>query len=346
MKTTLLRNIITLSALSLLLAACGGKKEAKAAPTMEEIQAQKGKPAKIIAAAAASVEDIREFSGSIEGIQQTNAVAKLSDPIAKINAQVGTSVRKDQVLAEFSFTGDNSSYQQASEQVKLLETTTQRLRDVRAKGGVSQQDLDQSETQLSIAKMQLEAARRATLVLAPAPGVVTDARFKVGEVPGVGTVMFTIAKLDQVILKLNITSQDIGLFKKGAVAEITLNDETLKGKVTMVPLAADANTRFFPVEITFNNKGKKLLPGMFVSAKIHARNVKGLTLPNDAIVYKDGVNTVWIVDDNGKAKRKFVKLGVVGESTTQILDGVNPGDKVMVEGMSRMNDGDKVLVTE
>ena len=49
---------------------------------------------------------------------------------------------------------------------------------------------------------------------------------------------------------------------------------------------------------------------------------------------------------NGKAKRKFVKLGVVGESTTQILDGVNPGDKVMVEGMSRMNDGDKVLVTE
>src|SRR5574344_1213479 len=339
MKTTLLRNIITLSALSLLLAACNGKKEAKAAPTMEEIQAQKGKPARIINAAAASVEDIREFSGSIEGIQQTSA-------ISKINVQVGTSVRKDQVLAEFSYTGDNSSYQQASEQVKLLETTTQRLRDVRAKGGVSQQDLDQSETQLSIAKMQLEAARRATLVLAPAPGVVTDARFKVGEVPGVGTVMFTIAKLDQVILKLNITSQDIGLFKKGAVAEITLNDETLKGKVTMVPLAADANTRFFPVEITFNNKGKKLLPGMFVSAKIHARNVKGLTLPNDAIVYKDGVNTVWIVDDNGKAKRKFVKLGVVGESTTQILDGVNPGDKVMVEGMSRMNDGDKVLVTE
>ena len=62
----------------------------------------------------------------------------------------------------FPYTGDNSSYQQASEQVKLLERRHPAPRDVRAKGGVSQQDLDQSETQLNIAKMQLEAARRAT----------------------------------------------------------------------------------------------------------------------------------------------------------------------------------------
>ncbi|MCK9181560.1 MAG: efflux RND transporter periplasmic adaptor subunit [Fibrobacteraceae bacterium] len=345
MKTTITGQIITLAAISLLLAACGGKKEAaKAAPTMEEIQSAKGKPAKIITAGETSIADIREFSGSIEGIQQTNAIAKLSDPIAKINVQVGTNVQKDQVLAEFVFTGDNSSFQQAEEQVKLLELSTDRVRKAFEKGGVSQQDLDQAETQLKISKMQLEAARRATLVLAPAAGVITDVRFEAGEVPGVGTTMFTIARLDQVILKLSITSQDIGLFKKGASAEVALNGETLKGKVTMIPLAADPTTRFFPVEITFNNKGKKLLPGMFVTAKIHAGTAKGISVPNDAITYKDGINMVWIVDAEGKAKRKLVTLGIVSDKTTQILSGIELGDKVIVEGSSKLNDGDKVLV--
>ena len=290
--------------------------------------------------------DLRDFNGTIEGSQQTNAIAKMSDPIAKINVQVGSNVQKDQVLAEFTFTGDNSSYQQAEAQVKLLEKSLNRMKEVQAKGGVSQQDIDQSQTQLDVAKMQLEQARRATLVLAPAAGTVTDVRFKVGEVPSVGSVLFTVAKLDQVILKLNVTTQDIGLFKKGAEATVFLNGETIRGKVSMVPLAADSRTRFFPVEITFQNKGRKLLPGMFVTAKIHTRTIKGVSIPNDAVVYKDGVNFTWIVDGEGTAKRKIIRLGVVGNTMSQVLSGIENGDKVITEGVSKMNEGDKVLILE
>ena len=347
MKQIVNKKWIATTALAMLLAACGEKEEAKqAAPTLEEIQAQKGKPVRIVTAANETLADFREFNGTVEGSNQTDAIAKMSDPIAKIHVQVGSSVQKDQVLAEYVFTGDNSSYQQAEAQVKLMEKSLERMKEVQAKGGISQQDIDNTETQLSIAKMQLEQARRATLVLAPAAGTVTDVRFKVGEVPSVGSALFTIAKLDQVILKLNVTTQDIGLFKKGAEATINLNGETLKGRVSMIPLAADTKTRFFPVEITFPNKGRKLLPGMYLKAKIHARDVKGVSIPNDAVVYKDGVNFAWIVDENGKAKRKIVRLGIVGNDFTQILSGIELNDKVITEGVSKMNDGDKVLILE
>ena len=137
--------IITVSAASLLLVGCDLKKEenTEAKPTtIEEIQKEKGKPARVVKATAAKLNDIRKFSGSIEGMQQSYAISKMSDPLAKINVQVGSSVKKDQVLAEFIFTGDNTQYQQVQEQVALLEKATERMRELHAKGGISQQDMD------------------------------------------------------------------------------------------------------------------------------------------------------------------------------------------------------------
>ncbi len=347
---TITKTLITISALSLLLAGCGeAKKDAKSekkVSTIEEIQKVKGKPARVVKANIVKLTDVRAFSGTIEGSQQTTATAKLGDPIAKINVKVGSKVKKDQVLAKFVFTGDNTSYQQAKANIELSEKTLARTKEVQAKGGVSQQDVDQLETKLNVDKMNLETARRATLVLAPSSGTVTEVKYKVGEVPGVGGAMFTIANLDKVILKLNVTSSEIGFFKKGAKATIELNGEKLQGEVSLIPLAANPITRFFPVEVTFKNKNRKLLPGMYLTTKIDAREVTGVTVPVEAIVYSNGVNSVWIVDKEGKAKRKIVQLGVQTKTDIQIKDGLSEGDVVMVEGQNRMNDGDKVLIVE
>ena len=347
---TITKTLITISALSLLLAGCGdAKKDAKSekkVSTIEEIQKVNGKPARVVKAGIVKLTDVRSFSGTIEGSQQTTAAAKLGDPIAKINVRVGSKVKKDQILAEFVFTGDNTSYQQAKANIELSEKNLARTKEVQAKGGVSQQEVDQLETKLKVDKMNLEAARRSTLVLAPSAGTITEVKHKVGEVPGVGGAMFTIANLDKVILKLNVTSSEIGFFKKGAKATIELNGEKLVGEVSLIPLAANPTTRFFPVEVTFKNKGQKLLPGMYLTAKLDAREVTGVTVPTEAIVYSNGVNAIWTVDANGKAKRKLVQLGVQTKNDIQITEGLSEGEVVMVEGQNRMNDGDKVLIVE
>ncbi|WP_295857972.1 efflux RND transporter periplasmic adaptor subunit [uncultured Fibrobacter sp.] len=347
----IIKSIATLSAISLLLAGCEAfdKKEEsqKQKPTtIEEIQAEKGKPARVVKAGVAKLNDVRKFSGSIEGMQVNRAISKMGDPLAKVYVAVGSVVKKDQVLAEYLFTGDNTQYQQAQEQVALQEKAIARLREVYEKGGVSQQDLEQAESGLKIAKMNLETARRATLILAPEAGVVTELNFQVGQAPGVGGVFCTIAKLDQVILKLNVTSQDIGYFKKGTTATVTLNGNKIEGRVTLVPLAANPQTRFFPVEVTFDNKDRNLLPGMYVTAEVDTREVEGVIVPLEAVVYRNGVNTIWTVTEDNKAKRKIVKLGVQTQDDVQILEGINSGETIMVEGQSRMNDGDKVLVVE
>ncbi|MCF0221270.1 MAG: efflux RND transporter periplasmic adaptor subunit [Fibrobacter sp.] len=345
------KTILALSTVSLLLTGCESMDEKKAkqtpkATTIEEIQAEKGKPARVIKTTRAKLNDVRKFSGTIEGSQQNYVISKMSDPLAQINVKVGSNVQKDQVIAEYIFTGDNTAYQQAQEQVGLLEKATERMRDLHAKGGITQQDMDSQEMQLKIAKMGLETARRASKILSPSSGTVISMNYQPGQVPGVGGVLCTIAKLDKVILKLNVTSQDIGLFKKGATATVNLNGQAIKGKVTTIPLAANLQNRAFPVEITFDNKKRQLLPGMFVTAELDARQVDGIVVPTDAVVYRNGINAVWTVTDEGIAKRKVVKVGVSTKTDAQILDGLEEGETIMIEGMSRMNDGDKVLIVE
>lgn len=345
------KSILALSVVSLLLTGCETMEERKAkqtpkATTIEEIQKEKGKPARVIKTSKAKLNDIRKFSGTIYGMQESYAISKMSDPLSKINIQVGSSVKKDQVLAEYLITADNTTLEQTKEQVALLEKATERMRELHAKGGITNQDMESQELQLKIAKMGLETVKRASKILAPASGTVTTLNYQVGQTPGVGGILCTIARLDKVILKLNVSSQDIGSFKKGATATVNLNGETLKGKVSMVPLAANMMTRFFPVEITFDNKKKKLLPGMFVTAELDARQVEGIVVPTDAVVYRNGINAVWTVTDEGLAKRKVVKLGVATQDDVQILEGLEEGETIMVEGMARMSDGDKVLIVE
>lgn len=342
------KTLLTIAVASLMLVACD-KKDANAekkASTIEEIQKEKGKPARVVKAGTAKLTDMRKFSGTIQGINQNSAICKMGDPIAKINVQVGSTVQKDQVIAEYLYTGDNTQYQQAQEQIAVLEKATERMRELHAKGGISQQEMDSQEMQLKVAKMNLETARRATLILAPEAGVVTEIKFKVGQTPGQGAQFATIAKLNKVILKLNVTSKDIGFFKKGAAATVKVADETFTGKVSLIPLAADPTTHFFPVEITFDNKAKKLLPGMYVTAELEARQVEGIVVPAEAIVYRNGINIIWTVTPEGKALRKIVKIGVQTKNDIQVIEGLEGGETVIVEGQSKMNDGDKVLVVE
>lgn len=340
--------LLTIAVASLMLVACDKKddKAEKKATTIEEIQKEKGKPARVVKAGTSKLTDVRKFSGTIQGINQNSAICKMDDPIAKINVQVGSTVQKDQVLAEYLFTGDNTQYQEAQEKIALQEKTVERMRELHAKGGISQQEMDSQEMQLKVAKMGLETARRATLILAPEAGVVTEIKYKVGQTPGKGKEFATIAKLNKVILKLNVTSKDIGFFKKGANATVKLSDETFTGKVSLIPLAADPTTHFFPVEITFDNKAKKLLPGMYVTAELDARQVEGIVVPAEAIIYRNGINIIWTVTPEGKALRKIIKIGVQTKNEVQVLEGLDGTETIIVEGQSKMNDGDKVLIVE
>ena len=121
--------LLTTVLCSCFLVACEApkKEEAKKAPTIEEIHREKGKPAKVSPVSKQTLADYRIFSGAISGKQQASAIAKMADPIKEIKVSIGSTVKKDQVLAEYLFTGDNTGKEQAEEQGYFWAVTQAKL---------------------------------------------------------------------------------------------------------------------------------------------------------------------------------------------------------------------------
>jgi RND family efflux transporter MFP subunit len=129
------------------------------------------------------------------------------------------------------------------------------------------------------------------------------------------------------------------LLETGAVYEA-------EGELKFSDITVDQGTGMVLLRAVFPNPDGVLLPGMYVTAELDARQVEGIVVPAEAIVYRNGINVIWTVDAEGKALRKIVKLGVQTKNDVQITEGLEGGETVIVEGQSKMNDGDKVLIVE
>ncbi|MGL1933618.1 MAG: efflux RND transporter periplasmic adaptor subunit [Fibrobacterales bacterium] len=316
-------------------------------PNMTELQAQKGVPVTVDVVASGKISKISKYSGDVEGARQKNIYAVLPEYIQKISVAIGDYVKKDQVLAILDDQGVTPKYRQAQVQFNISEKSYNRLKRVYEKGGVSKQKLDEVEANYLAAKANFDSMRKARNVLAPFNGVITDIFFKEGTVAITGKdeyPMMKIAQINTMLLKVNVSSQEIHKFKKGLNAFVEMADKKIWGHVEKVPLAANPMTRFFNVEIRFNNKEKSLKPGMYVKANVITNEQEGKYIPIASLRYDKEKPYVYVVK-NGVAKKQLVKVLLENDDHASIKTGVAEGDFVVTTGATRLSDGVKVLMT-
>lgn len=344
MKTTTIKfrlSLLALIPLSTLFALYGcGKQEAqKAQPEQSEISI----PVRVTNPAIREIAEIRKYSGVLSGLNQTMVKVMLAERIVKIHAPVGTQVRKDQVLATLSPEGNSPQIEQAAAAVELARKSVERLQKVFEAGGISQQQLDEAQTQLRMAEANQLAISRTTRLLSPTNGIITDVFYREGLIPQPDTYMFSLARLDQMVLNLQISAQEIGLFRRGLLAWVELGGARMEGEVSKVALAADPMTRFFPVEIMLKNDNMRLLPGMFVEASVRVRSTTALTAPIDALHYEKGKYYAFRVQGE-RADRIPVEVGINDEAFYEIVEGLKPEDTIVLEGHSRIVGSAKIKV--
>lgn len=164
-----------------------------------------------------------------------------------------------------------------------------------------------------------------------------------------GTPVAIVVNMDEMLVRLNIPEADIPDIKKGLKAKIQLDaypQEGFEGEVSKVSEVVDPQTRTLPIEITIPNQNHRLKSGMFCRINIIAAVRKDvLVLLQDALVRELGANYVFIVQDH-TAKKKKVTLGIQEDSKTEILEGVNEFDQVIIFGQQGLKDGTAVEISE
>ena len=319
-------------------------------PDVEQIRAQEGIPVEVVAARQASLVVLRDFTGTLRGIREATVRAKTGDEIVDIPVSVGQRVRMGQVVIRQSSRGSRASVEQAEAAHQQATRTVERLRPLKERGAISDQDWDNALTGLRVAEANLEAARRSVDLTSPIDGIVTDVLVTRGMMPTGDDPLVRISDLSRIQVLLNVSPGQARELALGQPA--TLPAQRLAGQVTRIALQASPASRLLEVELTFpgpvasaasdsSPAPERAIPGTLVGARVEVgRRALALLVPQAAIQQ----GTMWTVGTDSCAHRRDVTLGLTGDGQVEVLSGLQPGEQVVVAGASLLSDGARVRI--
>jgi len=319
---------------------------------------------------------VREWIGSLDGSVNADVRARVSAHLISKDYKEGAVVQKGDLLFEI----DPSTYEAALEQAKAslaqaqanqLQTdqTEKRETELFEKNVESQQNRDNAIQSNAAAKAEVKAQEAAvrqaklnlqfTKITAPISGVAGIANPGIGDLVGPSDAqpLTTISTVDPIKAYFQISEQDYlklarrleSARKTGEVAPpvgIILADGSLypiQGKFATIDREVDQQTGTIRIEALFANPNNMLRPGQFVRVRVTVRDTRGaLLVPQRAVNELQASYEVAVVDGANRAEIRPVKVGEKVGSLWVIEDGLKIGDRVVVEGMQRIRDGQMV----
>jgi len=297
--------------------------------------------------------------GTVAAVQGVVVSADLSGVVASIAFDSGKKVRAGDVLVRLDTSQEQAQLSAAEAQRKLSKLNLERTRGLRQKGVTSQAEFDRMEAEADQADARVEEIR-ATIarktIRAPFTGVLGIREVDLGQYLNGGDPIVPLQALDPVYVGFTVPQQSVVDVRVGAEVEVQLEGVpgvAARGKVTALNSIVDEATRNVHVQATFQNRDGRLLPGMFVEARVMVGESRPVvSLPASSISYAPYGDSVFIVEEvkgpDGKTyqgvRQQLVKLGDVRGDQVAVVDGVKPGEEVVTSGVFKLRGGAAVTV--
>jgi RND family efflux transporter MFP subunit len=308
--------------------------------------------------------------GTLQGINEATVYARTNGYVARWIKDIGSSVKKGELLAEIAtpeidqeLSQAIAAQQQAASSEGLAKSTAERWKSLREKDAVTQQDLDERQStyiqaQASLASAQANTARLRNLqnfnkVIAPFDGVLTSRNIDVGDLVdagngGVGKALFTIAQIDPLRLYVFVPQVYASQVKIGDEVTVSMAEHQggeYKGLVARTSRAIDTVTRTMQVEIRVPNPNDALLAGAYVQATLPIKqDGSALIVPTNVLLFRPDGPRVATVDGGGKVRLSTVKLGTDFGSSVAVLSGLKADDRIVLNPADSLSDGDIVTL--
>ncbi|MCX5781433.1 MAG: efflux RND transporter periplasmic adaptor subunit, partial [Elusimicrobia bacterium] len=188
-------------------------------------------------------------------------------------------------------------------------------------------------------------------VKSPLKGIITRYFVNEGETVFPSFPLAEIASIERVKINVQISEKDFSKVQNGLDAIFyvdTYPNAKYKGKLANLNQSLDEMSRTISADIVAPNIGYQLKPGMFAKVEIFAKkHQNALIIPQEAVMYNPGSeNTVFVINNDGLASLRTVKLGLQTKGYVQVLSGVNEGEDVITVGQFNIKEGLKVKVSE
>ena len=265
-------------------------------------------------------------------------IERYGTPNAAGTVREGASVKTGDVLVMLNKDLLQAEYDQAKTRAEYDRLEWERVRRAVQENVATSLELDRAEAAMKVSRAQFETTEirlKHAEILSPADGVLDDLPVEVGEYVNVGQCVARIVDMDVLKIVLDVPESDMRYLKVGQTERILPDGragETLAGRITFISELADELTRTSRVEITVDNRDRKLRAGRIVLARLARRQLENVVMiPLRAVIPEEEGKSVY-VESGGKAERRAVELGFFKDDQVQIVNGLAAGDRLIVEG--------------
>jgi len=304
-------------------------------------------------------------NGNIAAWQEVVIGSELSGQrLTRVNVNVGDEVRRGQVLAEINsetiradLAAAKASYAEAQAVLADAITNNKRIQQLKNTGAISAQESTQYQTSQATAQARLDAAKAQiesnqlrlaqTQVVSPDNGVISARTATVGSLAQTGQELFRLIRDHRLEWRAEVTTSDLYKLKQGMTAHIVSPDPAqpaVTGKVRMIAPVIDPQTRYGLVYVDIPTT-QAVRMGMFVKGEFDLGQKLALTVPQTALLLRDGFSYVFIVNDKNRVTQQKVTVGRRLGDRVELLN-LPANVKVVSSGTGFLADGDLVSIAK
>jgi membrane fusion protein, multidrug efflux system len=360
--------LVVLLLSSLFLVACSDKEKPNAAGAGGPVEVG------VVKVTAADVPLVAELPGRTSAFRKAEVRPQVSGIIQKRLFAEGASIKAGTALyqidpASYDAALSSARAEQARAEANLAAATAResRYKNLITTKSISQQDYDdalaalgQANANLALAKAAVKTAQinlNYTKVLAPIDGVIGKSSVTEGALVTAGQtdVLAEIQQLDPIYVDVSQSAEALLQLRrqmlKGAVAssdkspvQLIFGDGSVyehKGYLQFAEVGVSESTGTVTLRAQFPNPDRLLLPGMFVRTRIEEGQRSNAVLVSQRGVIRDrtGGATIWIINAEGKAEIRNIKIGSAVGDQWLVLEGLSEGEQVIVEGLQKIKPG-------
>lgn len=280
---------------------------------------------------------VAEAEQAISAAQSAKAAAEANRRLA-----VSTLARYQTLLDRKSVSPQEFDEVKAKAQVAEAEASrAEKMLDMlAARKKQAQAQMDQARADIASAQVAASFGR----IVSPVSGIVTAKQIEAGATATPGTPLLTIEDTSRYRLEAAVEESQIGRIKLKDPVRVRIDavgGEELGGVVTEILPSADPMSRSYIVKIDVQSP-QPLRSGLYGTARFVQGQRQAMAIPAKAIAQRGQLTGVFVVDDGNIARLRLIKTGKSSGDRVEVLSGLNEGERIVVDGVAKVNDGNRV----
>ncbi|PID88457.1 MAG: hypothetical protein CSB06_00160 [Bacteroidia bacterium] len=317
---------------------------------INEAEDKKLPKVKILIAAKESVQHTFSVTGMIEAEEFAYVSPEMNGKIKTISVKEGAYVKKGQLLATLHSEIIQNSINELKTGMELAKIMSEKQKKLQEKKVGKEIDYLQAKNKYESLQAKLQTARaqlRLSKVQAPFSGIVDAIHGKVGEMASPARPLFECVNLNTMKITAQIPENYLPHIHEGD--SVTMDFPTYPGLRKKTTIRRIGNiihlgNRTFKIGLQIRNKDKKIKPNMISNLLICDYKGNDFVVPSIALKKDKNRTYLFVVNSENKVEKKYVETGIAIGSKSVITKGLEPGNKVVVEGQNLINAGTKVQI--